>query len=86
MVGVKVGEPVEAEFEGVLDGDEAFLGRDLVDEAAHECRLPGSGTSGDDDVETGQHHRFEQMEERLVDGAEIDQLFEPADVEVVASD
>ena len=76
VVGVKVSEPVEAEFQGVLHGDEA----------AHERRLLGSGTAGDDDVETGQHHRFEQMEERLGDGAEIDQLFEPADVEVVAAD
>ena len=65
MVGVEMGEPVDAELQRVLHGYESFLGWDLVDEASHKGGLPGPGASGDDDVEASENHCLEEMQQGL---------------------
>ncbi len=52
-VGVQVGEGVEAELQGPLDGDEALVRGDLVGEGPEERRLAGVGGARDHDVLAG---------------------------------
>ncbi len=53
VVGVQLGEVVEADLEGVLDGDDPLGRGDLVDQATQQRGLAGAGAAGDDHVEPG---------------------------------
>jgi hypothetical protein len=54
-VGVQFGEVVEAKLKRPFDGDEPFLGRDLVGQRAQQRRLARVGGARDHDVFPGQH-------------------------------
>ena len=56
-VGVQVGELVEAELQGPLDGDQPLVRRDLVGQRPQQRRLPGVGGAGDHDVLAGPRPR-----------------------------
>jgi len=65
---------LELELGGVLDRDDALVGRDERAHRVERCRLAGAGTAGDEDVELALHARGEELRRPGAERAERDQV------------
>ena len=64
----------ELELGRVLDGDDPLGGRDVGREDVEQRRLARAGAAGDQDVEPRLHRRLEELEHRLGEGLEPQQV------------
>ena len=69
---------IDGELEGLLDGDDAVIGRTRRDQCSQEGGLAGVRRSGDEDAATGRHRVAEDLGRRRLDRAGQDQLVEIA--------
>ena len=73
---MQLGEVVQAELEGTLHRDQAFLGGDLVGQRAQQRRLARVGGPGHHDVLAGGHRRGQERAHVGGDRAVADQVGE----------
>ena len=76
VVRVAVGEPIDAQLVGVLDGDDPLVVRDLVDERAEQGRLARARAAGQHDVASGAHGRRQELRKCPVEHPATAQLIE----------
>src|SRR5206468_12014216 len=67
---------VQLKLGRVLDGHDPVFDRDETRKHVEEGRLPGAGSTRNDDVRLGEHRGLQEAEAGLVGGAEPDQVFD----------
>ena len=67
---------VELELLGVLDGDDALVGRDEARQHVEERRLTGTGTTADHDVEAALHALVDEVRDLRRERPEVDEVLD----------
>ena len=60
VIGMQIGEPIDSQLVRVLDGDDALVDGDLVDQRAQQGGFSAAGTTHHDDVAARQHGRAQE--------------------------